>query len=86
MNAPGPTIWDMTQTTMHRMQSLAILAFMAGVTACLLALVFGQATRGPSGLAGAVVYALGAGFGLEFVGSAWTGRGGGPQGRRRLQS
>jgi hypothetical protein len=59
---------------MHRVQRLAVLAFMALVTACLLALVFAQATRGPNGLPGVVMYAFGAGFGLEFVSAAWTGR------------
>ena len=71
---------------MHRVQRLAVLAFMAGVTACLLALVFAQATRGPNGLLGAVVYAFGAGFGLEFVSSAWTDGRRGPQSRRQLQN
>ena len=76
----------MTKTTMHRVQRLVILAFMAGVTACLLALVFAQATREPNGLLGAMVYALGAGFGLEFVSSVWTGAQGGPHSRRQLQN
>ena len=71
----GPTIWVMTETTMHKVQRLAILAFMVAVTACLLALVFAQATWGPNGLPGVAMYALGAGFGLEFVISAWKGRG-----------
>ncbi len=63
---------------MHRVHRLMVLAFMGGVTACLLALVFEQATRGPSGLLGGVIFALAAGFGLEFVGSMWTGRAGDP--------
>jgi len=71
---------------MHRVHRLAVLAFMAAVTVCLLALVFGQATRGPSGLPGAVVYAFAAGFGLEFVSSAWTGRWRGPHSSRQLQN
>ena len=50
------------------------LAFMSAVTSCLLALVFAQATRGVAGIAGVAVYALAAGFGLEFVSAAWTGR------------
>jgi hypothetical protein len=57
---------------MHRVHRLAVLAFMAPVTAWLLALVFEQATRGPSGLLGGVIFALAAGFGLEFVSSKWT--------------
>ena len=68
----------MTENAMHRVHRLAVLAFMATVTACLLALVFEQATRGPSGLVGGVGFALAAGFGLEYVGAVWTGRGRGP--------
>ena len=68
----------MTENNMHRVHRLAALAFMGTVTACLLALVFEQATRGPSGLLGGVVFALAAGFGLEFVSSVWTGRSDGP--------
>ena len=68
----------MRENTTNRMHRLAVLAFMGAVTACLLALVFEQATRGPSGLPGGVVFALAAGFGLEFLGSVWTGRAGGP--------
>ena len=69
----------MTENTMHRVHRVTLLAFMGAVTACLLALVFEQATQGPSGLLGGVVFALAAGFGLEFVASVWTGRAGGPQ-------
>ena len=68
----------MRENTMHRVHRVAVLAFMGAVTACLLALVFEQATQGPSGLLGGVVFALAAGFGLEFVSSVWTGRAGGP--------
>ena len=68
----------MRENTMHRVHRVAVLAFMGSVTACLLALVFEQATRGPSGLLGGVIFALAAGFGLEFVSAAWTGRTGGP--------
>jgi hypothetical protein len=76
----------MTETTIHRVQRLAVLAFMGAVTVCLLALVFAQATRGSNGLMGVVVYAFGAGFGLEFVASAWTDRGRGTHSRRQLQN
>ena len=68
----------MRETTMHRVHRVTVLAFMGAVTACLLALVFEQATQGPSGLLGGAVFALAAGFGLEFVGSVWTGRVDGP--------
>ncbi len=62
------------------------LAFMAAVTTCLLAFVFTQAGRGVAGLPGAVVYAFAAGFGLEFVSSAWTGRWARRGSSRQLQS
>jgi hypothetical protein len=57
------------------------LAFVAVVTACLLAFVAVEALEGPSSLPGVVLYALAAGFGLEFVSAVWTGRGpsGGPR-------
>ncbi len=71
---------------MDRVHRLIVLAFMAAVTACLLAFVFGQASRGPAGLPGVVVYAFAAGFGLEFLGSAWTGRWGDPKRKRQLQN
>jgi hypothetical protein len=57
------------------------LAFMAAVTALLVALTL-RAAAGPGGIAAATVYAFAAGFGLEFVGSAWTGRGKPPAGWR----
>jgi len=74
-------VGEITVQTVHR---IAVLAFMALVTTCLLALVFGLASRGWSGLAGMVVYGFAAGFGLEFLGAAWSGRFAGR--RRRLPS
>jgi hypothetical protein len=53
------------------------LAFMAAVTAAMLALTFEHARRGLPGMATAGVYALTVGFGLEHLATAWTG------GRRR---
>lgn len=47
------------------------LAFMALVTAAMLALTFEQALRGPAALGAAAVYALTVGFGLEFVRAEW---------------
>ena len=47
---------------------------MASVTIGLLALAFGHAARGAPGLAEVVVYSFAAGFGLEFLGSAWAGQ------------
>jgi len=63
----------MKEITVSRMCRHAGLLFVASVTVCLLALVPGQAARGAEGLAGLLVYAFAAGFGLEFVGAAWTG-------------
>ncbi len=60
------------------------LAFMSVVTACLLAFVFGQAATGPAGLPAVVVYSFAAGFGLEFVSAAWTGRSPAPTRRSSL--
>lgn len=71
---------------MHRVHRLIVFAFMATVTACLLAFVFGQANRGLGGLPAAVVYAFAAGFGLEFLGSAWTGRWSDSKRKRQLQN
>jgi hypothetical protein len=51
------------------------LAFVATVTAILLASVFEQTGAGIRGIPGMVVYAFAAGFGLEFISSVWTGRG-----------
>jgi hypothetical protein len=56
------------------------LAFMAAVTAAMLALTFEHARRGLPGMATAGVYALTVGFGLEFLAATWTG------GRRRRRS
>ena len=64
----------MTETKTERWHRAAVLTFMAAVTIGLLALVFAQAGRGAAGLMGTLVYGLAAGFGLEFVGSAWSGR------------
>jgi len=49
----------------------ARLAFMALVTAAMLAFTFDAAARGPAGLITAAVYALTVGFGLEFVRAEW---------------
>ena len=51
------------------------LAFMAVVTALLLALVADATRRGLAGVPGMLVYAFAAGFGLEFVSSSWLGPG-----------
>ena len=48
------------------------LVYVGLVTALLLALVAEQATRRPAAVPGVLVCALAAGFGLEFVWSAWA--------------
>ena len=64
----------MKENVIRKSRRYGQLTFMAAVTACLLAFVFIQAAKGPTGIPGAVLYALAAGFGLEFVSAAWTGR------------
>ena len=59
---------------MEKVHRLAGLAFVFAVTTFLLTFVFVEAARGPGGLAGTVVYAFAAGFGLECLGAAWAGR------------
>lgn len=59
------------------------LAFVGSVTALLLAAVAARALSGPAGLAQASVYALAAGFGLEYVSAVWTRRERPQQARRR---
>lgn len=60
---------SMRETNAHRYMPLAYVAL---VTAVLLALVAEEAARGPVALPGILVYALAAGFGLEFVCSRWA--------------
>ena len=64
----------MNEKTIRTTRRYAELAFVAVVTACLLAFVFSQAARGPAGFPGVIVYGFAAGFGLEYVSSVWTGR------------
>lgn len=68
MDDPSP----MTRTRRDRLHRSAVLAFMAVVTICVLALAFSRPERGAAGWLGTAVYSLAAGFGLEFLGSAWT--------------
>lgn len=65
---------DMRENVIDKSRHYGRLAFMSLVTACLLAFVFSQATRGWAGLPAVLVYSFAAGFGLEFVSAAWTGR------------
>ena len=60
---------SMKDTIVYRYLALAYVAL---VTAVLLALVVEQASRGPAALPGVVVWALAAGFGLEFISSGWA--------------
>ena len=75
----------MRERTVQRVHRHAALVFVASVTVCLLAFVQDQAGRGLEGLPAVLVYAFAAGFGLEFVGAAWTGRFG-RDGHRQLQN
>jgi hypothetical protein len=59
----------MSETIFHRWLGPSYVAL---VTALSLALVAEAASRGPSALPGVLVYALSAGFGLEFVVSRWS--------------
>lgn len=70
----------MSEKTTQITRRYTELAFVAVVTACLLAFVFTQAARGLAGLPGGVVYGFAAAFGLEYVSAVWTGR---HAGRRR---
>ena len=70
----------------ERTSRILVLAYMAAVTAFLLSFAFAAAAKGPSGFPGMVVYALAAGFGLEFVAATWTGRFNRDRGRESLQS
>ena len=63
----------MRETTVQRLNRYVGLTLVASVTVCLLAFVIALAGDGVSGVPGMVVYAFAAGFGLEFMGAAWTG-------------
>jgi hypothetical protein len=54
-------------------QRCAVFAFMGVVTWVLVTFAFTEADRGLEGVTGILVYGLAAGFGLEFLGSAWRG-------------
>ena len=68
---PSPHMREMVTSHIARNGQLA---FVAAVTATLLAFVFGPAASGAVDVGNLVVYSFAAGFGLEFVCSAWTGR------------
>lgn len=60
----------MNERTIETIQRHLRLAFMAAVTASMLALTLYHARRGLSGVPASAVYALTASFGLEFLRSA----------------
>lgn len=64
----------MDEKKIETIQRHARLAFMTLVTAAMLALTLEHARHGLPALPTTVVYALTVGFGLEFLGAAWTGR------------
>jgi hypothetical protein len=68
------TIGSMNDKTIETIRRQIRLAFMAAVTATMLALTFEHARRGLPGAPNAVVYALTVGFGLEFLGATWKSR------------
>ena len=71
----------MNDNTIETIRGHVRWAFMAAVTATMLALTFEHARRGMPGMATASVYALTVGFGLEFLRAEWSGTR-----RRRLRA
>ena len=61
----------MNEKTIETIRRHARLAFMAAVTATMLALTLEHARRGLPALPTVAVYALTVGFGLEFLRSEW---------------
>jgi hypothetical protein len=61
----------MNDNTIETIRRHTRWAFMAVVTATMLALTFEQAERGLAALPTVAVYALTVGFGLEFLRSEW---------------
>lgn len=57
----------------NRVRRYLPLAYVALVTALLLAVLAEQSARGSAALPELAVYSLAAGFGLEFVSSMWVG-------------
>jgi hypothetical protein len=64
----------MSYETIEMIRRHARLAFMAVVTAAMLALTLVQARRGLPALPTVAVYALTVGFGLEFLRAEWPAR------------
>jgi hypothetical protein len=69
----------MNHETIETIRRHARLAFMACVTAAMLALTLAHARRGLPALPTVAVYALTVGFGLEFLRAEW------PATRRRVR-
>jgi len=63
----------MNPKTIEMTGRIATLTFMAIVTVHAIVFAVDQASRGLPGLPGLLVWAFAAGFGLEFLASAWTG-------------
>jgi len=63
----------MSEKQIETIQTHIRWAFMALVTATMLALTFEHARRGLSAFPTVAVYALTVGFGLEFLRSQWPG-------------
>ncbi len=68
----------MSHKTIETVRRHARLAFMAVVTATMLALTVEHARRGLPALPTVAVYALTVGFGLEFLRVEWSGGRGQP--------
>jgi hypothetical protein len=64
----------MNQKTIEKVGRRIRLAFMAAVTATMLALTLEQARRGLPAFPTVAVYALTVGFGLEFLRAEWSDR------------
>jgi hypothetical protein len=63
----------MSEKTIETIRRHVRLAFMAAVTATMLALTFEHARRGLPAFPTVAVYALTVGFGLEFLRAEWSG-------------
>jgi hypothetical protein len=71
----------MNDKTIEMIRRHIRVAFMALVTATMLALTFEHARRGLPAFPTVAVYALTVGFGLEFLRAEWAG-----PGRRRMHA
>jgi len=65
----------MNEKTIEKIRRHIRLAFMAVVTATMLALTLEHARRGLPAFPTVAIYALTVGFGLEFLRAEWSGSG-----------